>query len=40
VSRSTDQRIADILQAIDRCQLYADALVGDDKDNVNTGPAM
>jgi uncharacterized protein with HEPN domain len=31
VSRSTDQRVADILQAIDRCRRYVDAFVSDDK---------
>ena len=32
MSRSTDQRIADILEAIDRCRRYADALSSDDRD--------
>ena len=32
MSRSTDQRIADILQAIERCQRYVDALSSDDRD--------
>lgn len=30
MTRSTDQRIADILQAIDRCERYVHALVSDD----------
>lgn len=32
MSRSTDQRIADILEAIDRCRRYVDALSSDDRD--------
>ncbi len=32
MSRSTDQRIADILEAIDRCGRYVDALSSDDHD--------
>jgi uncharacterized protein with HEPN domain len=35
VSRSTDQRVADILQAIDRCRRYVDALDSDDPDFVD-----
>lgn len=31
MSRSTEQRIADILQAIDRCQRYVDTLDSDDQ---------
>ena len=30
MSRSSEQRIADILQAIDRCSRYVDALASDD----------
>lgn len=30
MSRSTEQRVADILQAIERCQRYVDALGSDD----------
>lgn len=32
MSRSTEQRINDILQSIDRCQRYVDALDGNDPD--------
>jgi uncharacterized protein with HEPN domain len=35
VSRGTEQRIADILQAIERCQRYVDALDSDDQDLVD-----
>lgn len=35
MSRSTEQRIADILQSIDRCQRYVDALGSDDRDLVD-----
>lgn len=35
MSRSTDQRVADILQAIDRCQRYVDALDGSGADLVD-----
>lgn len=35
MSRATDQRIADILQAIDRCQWYAGALDAEDTDLVD-----
>lgn len=31
MSRNTGQRIADILEAIDRCQRYVDALGNDDR---------
>ncbi|MDX2026776.1 DUF86 domain-containing protein [Microcella sp.] len=31
MSRSTDQRIADILEAIERCQRYVDVLGSDDR---------
>lgn len=34
MSRDADQRIADILQAIDRCRRYADAFGSDDPDLV------
>lgn len=30
MSRNTEQRLADILQAIDRCRRYVDTLNGDD----------
>ncbi|MBX9470380.1 HepT-like ribonuclease domain-containing protein [Microcella sp.] len=32
MSRSTDQRVADILEAIDRCARYVDALSSEDRD--------
>ena len=32
MSRSTEQRISDILEVIDRCQRYVDALDSDDRD--------
>lgn len=32
MSRGAEQRVADILYAIDRCQRYSDALVSDDPD--------
>lgn len=35
MSRSTEQRVADILQAIDRCRRYVDALDSDDPDLVD-----
>ena len=35
MSRNAAQRIADILQAIDRCQRYVDALASDDADLVD-----
>ena len=35
MSRSTDQRVADILEAIDRCHRYLDALGSDDSDLVD-----
>lgn len=35
MSRSTEQRIADILQAIDRCRRYVDALDSDDPDLID-----
>jgi len=35
VNRSTEQRIADILQAIDRCRRYVDALDSDDPELID-----
>lgn len=35
MSRRTEQRIADILQAIDRCRRYVTALASDDPDLVD-----
>lgn len=35
MTRGTDQRVADILQAIDRCQRYVDALNSGDTDLVD-----
>ncbi|UYN84439.1 MAG: DUF86 domain-containing protein [Microcella sp.] len=35
MSRSTEQRIADILEAIGRCQRYVDALSSDNSDLVD-----
>lgn len=35
MNRSTEQQIADILQSIERCQRYVDALGSDDQDLVD-----
>ncbi|MBX3193882.1 MAG: DUF86 domain-containing protein [Microbacteriaceae bacterium] len=35
MSRGTEQRVADILQAIERCRRYVDALDSDDQDLVD-----